>query len=251
MHMQQEDIFGQAFLEFQMHNLSHPMDVLIDDIAQDALDPAYFFRSFEQMPTLEQLALKRARGKVLDVGAAAGCHSRWLHEHHIDVTSLEISAGACEVMRLINLPNVVEADFFAYEPEERFDTMLFLMNGLGMGQTVEGTIRLLRKAKQLLAPGGVILGDSSDIAYFVLGDNPSSDDLIWLDEQKKGLLSQSPLHHYYGMVHFSLKWKQLKNEFSWIYPDPDLLKFAAEQAELKMVKIADGPHHDFLFAFSA
>jgi SAM-dependent methyltransferase len=249
--MKNDDIFGQAFLEFLVHNSSHPIDVEIDHEEQDQLDPAYFFRSFEQMPALEQHALKLARGKVLDVGAAAGCHSRWLHEHEIDVTSLEISAGACEVMRLNKLPKVVEADFFAFEPEERFDTLLFLMNGLGMGQTVEGTVRLLQKAKQLLAPGGVIIGDSSDIAYFALGDSPSAEDLAWLNEQKKGLLTQSPFPHYYGMVHFSLKWKQLENEFSWIYPDPDLLKFAADRAELKMVKLADGPHHDFLFAFSA
>lgn len=249
--MQFNDIFGEAFLAFQQDGMAEPIAVWIDDEAQDPLDPAYFFRSFDDMPLLEQHALKHARGKVLDVGAAAGCHSLWLHKNHRDVTALEISPGACEVLRSHQLPKVVEADFFDYATTEKYDTILFLMNGLGMGQTVQGTVKLLQKAKQLLAPGGVILGDSSDIAYFALGDDPSAEDLAWLDEQKKGLLTQSPLNHYYGMVHFSLKWKQLKNEFNWIYPDPDLLKFAAEQADLKMVKLADGPHHDFLFAFSA
>lgn len=249
--MKHDDVFGEAIMEFHKFQSAEPIFVAIDHLEQDPLDPGYFFRDFDGMPLLEQEALQMARGRVLDVGAAAGCHSRWLHQHQIDVTSLEISPLACEVMRLFNLPKVIEADFFSYQPNEKFDTLLFLMNGLGMGQDVQGTIRLLQKAKQLLAPGGVILGDSSDIAYFALGDDPTSEDLAWLNAQKKGLRTQPLSHHYYGMVHFSLKWKQLKNEFSWIYPDPDLLKFAAEQADLKLVKLKDGKHHDFLFAFSA
>lgn len=233
-----DDLFGTAFLEFHAQGIDHPIQVWINGEEQDPLPPSYFFRSYEEMPEIEQLALAACGDRVLDVGAAAGCHSLWLKANGHRVRSIELSPLACDVMRQRGLTDVVCADFLAMEPVPEFDTVLFLMNGLGMGKDVEGTARLLRHAARFLHADGQIIGDSSDIAYLY-------DD----DETKRELSSQPPFDHYYGKVHFELKWKNLISEFPWIYPDPAVLRQLASLEGLDFTVVAEGPHHDYLCAF--
>jgi SAM-dependent methyltransferase len=235
-----DDIFGAAFAEFLTTDVDEPIEVWINGELQDPLPPSYFFRSYDDMPDLEQIGLACCGKKVLDVGAAAGCHSLWLQEHGHDVVAVEISPLACDVMRKRGVNQVVCTNFFDLEPEPVYDTVLLLMNGLGMGQDVQGTIDLLQHAAKFLKPGGDIVGDSSDIAYFYEDEDVA---------QKKGLSLQPPFDHYYGKVHFKLKWKDVESDFRWIYPDPRLLAFAAEANQLDYTVVAEGPHHDYLCAF--
>lgn len=229
-----DDIFGSAFQNYLASGEDEPIKVWIDGIEQDFLFPSYFFRSFDQMPSLEQNALKLAKGKTLDVGAAAGCHSLWLQENGVDVTALEISAAAAEVCRKRGVKKVICADFFEFQ-SEKFDTILLLMNGFGMGKDVEGTERLFKHAVGLLNEGGQIIGDTSDISYF---DEIDGMDMSDLNEE------------YYGLVFFELEWKELQDSFNWIYPDPSLLKEIAERNNWKFEIVKKGSHHDFLIRIS-
>ncbi|MBI1266226.1 MAG: methyltransferase domain-containing protein [Cryomorphaceae bacterium] len=230
----QDDIFGSAFQAFLASGEDAPISVWIDGIEQDGLLPSYFFRSFENMPMLEQNALKLACGKTLDVGAAAGCHAMWLQENGIDVTALEISEKAADVCSSRGVKNVVCADFFKYN-DQKFDTILLLMNGFGMGQDVEGTERLLKHAMGLLSPGGQIIGDTSDISYF--------DEIDDIDVSETS-------DAYYGCVFFELEWKDMAESFNWIYPAPALLAEIAARNMWKFEILQKGPHHDFLLRFS-
>lgn len=235
-----DDLFGMAFLEFNEQGNDCPIQVWINGEEQDPLPPSYFFRSYNDMPALEQIALAACGDRVLDVGAAAGCHSVWLQANGHRVRSVELSPLACDVMRQRGLTDVVCADFLSLEPVAEFDTVLFLMNGLGMGKDVEGTGQLLQHAARFLKPGGEIIGDSSDIAYLYEDEE---------GEAKRELSSQPPFDHYYGKVHFKLKWKELISEFPWIYPDPAVLRQLASSQGLDFTVVAEGPHHDYLCAF--
>ena len=237
--MQNDDVFGKAFLAYVEDRDCEPISVWLDGEEQPPLDVGYFFRSYDEMPELEQRALQMCGPKTLDIGAAAGCHSRWLAQQELEVHSLEISPGACKVLRTSELPRILEGDFLSLEIDEKYDTLLFLMNGLGMGQDPEGTLRLLEKAKSLLNPGGQILGDTSDISYF---REPET--------KKRGLTFQSSFDHYYGKVHFLTKWRSFKSSFNWIYPDPKLLETLAQQAGLRAEMIQEGPHYDYLYRFT-
>ncbi len=233
-----DDVFGMAFQEYHSNGVAPSIKVEINGEEQEPLHVDYFFRTVAEMPEMEQIALDRCRGRILDVGAAAGCHSVALNDRKLNVTSLEISSLSCDVMRMRGLKDVVCADFLAFRPDVSFDTILFLMNGLGMGQTVEGTVNLLKHAKSMLSPGGEIIGDTSDLVYLYDEDF----------QTKRGLSLQSSFDHYYGKVHFNLQWKHVKTSFDWIYPDPDMLDWCAKQAGLKLELIQEGPHYDYLFA---
>jgi 2-polyprenyl-3-methyl-5-hydroxy-6-metoxy-1,4-benzoquinol methylase len=97
----------------------------------------YLFRSVQKMPLLERLALKKCIGKTFDVGACAGSHALELQKEGIDVTALEISKLCCDIMEKRGVKKVNCSDIYNYEGEE-YDTILLLMNGIGLAGTIDG-----------------------------------------------------------------------------------------------------------------
>src|ERR1035437_6027899 len=118
----------------------------------DELPVPYLFRTFEEMPELEQKALTMAKGKILDVGAGAGCHSRALQKMGKTVSAIDISPGAVEVMQKSGVLSARHSDFFALE-DEQYDTILFLMNGAGVAGTVDNLPVFFEKLKTVLEIG--------------------------------------------------------------------------------------------------
>jgi SAM-dependent methyltransferase len=116
------------------------------------------------MPSLEQTALRLAEGRILDVGAGSGCHSLALLEMGKDVMSIDISPLAVNVMldKGIDAQNI---NLFDEKFKETFDTVLMLMNGSGIIGRLENMEMFFKKMKQILAPGGCVLMDSSDLRY--------------------------------------------------------------------------------------
>ena len=116
-----------------------------DEIPVDGL-----FRSFAQMPVLEQTALRLAEGRILDVGAGSGCHCMALKEMGKEAVAIDISPLSVSVMtdkgidaRLMNLYD----DKF----KETFDTVLMLMNGSGIIGRLENMGAFFKKMNQILS----------------------------------------------------------------------------------------------------
>ena len=131
-------------------------------------------------PKLEQKALQLAKGKVLDVGCGAGSHSLTLqNDRNLDVTSIDISENAIKACRLRGLKKAKVQDIMTLE-NEKFDTILLLMNGTGIFGTLKETPKFLQKLKSLFNPNGQILIDSSDIIYMFDDDEDGGK---WIPEQ--------------------------------------------------------------------
>ena len=47
--------------------------------------------------------------------------------------------------------------------DEPFDTVLMMMNGLGLSETLAGLRRFFRRARRLVRPDGQVLADSTDV----------------------------------------------------------------------------------------
>ncbi len=225
------DIFGAAIKAYFEGDENAEISVIIDDQEDESIPARTFFRGFEEMPKAEQTALQLCTGRVLDVGAAAGCHALHLQSLGLDVVALDSSAGCCEVMKQRNIEQVIHQDFFHYEDENKFDTILLLMNGLGIAGTVERSPVLFEKLKSLLRPGGKVLTDSSD--------------LIYLYEDEDGSFS-IPMEKYYGEVEFKIGFKEEQEQFPWVYLDPDMLEAAANESGWKVDFISHGDHFDYL-----
>ena len=140
-----KDLFGKAILDFQTNN--SPEDLITETSISEAdeMSVAYLFRSYEEMPKLEQKALQLAKGKVLDVGCGAGSHSLTLqNDRKLDVTSIDISPNAIEACQLRGLKKAKVQDIMTVE-NEKFDTILLLMNGTGIFGTLMETPLFLEK----------------------------------------------------------------------------------------------------------
>lgn len=229
----QHDPIGQAVLDY-FHGITGDSILVKTDIAEDeTLSPGYFFRTYDQMPVQEKEALKRCKGKVLDIGAGAGAHSIWLKEQGLNVVSIDISPLSCETMRQRGLTGVICGDIYSLR-DVKFDTILLLMNGAGVAQTIAGLPVLLNHLKQLLHPGGRILADSSDLLYLFTDENGES----WID-----IASDT----YYGEMEYQLIYKQVKGKkFPWLFVDPDTLTDWAEKSGLRVVNKITGDHFDYL-----
>ena len=232
-----KDLFGKAILDFQTNN--SPEDLITETSISEAdeMSVAYLFRSYDEMPKLEQKALQLAKGKVLDVGCGAGSHSLNLqNDRNLDVTSIDISPYAIQACQLRGLKNAKVQDIMTLE-NEKFDTILLLMNGTGIFGTLKETPNFIQKLKSLLNPNGQILIDSSDIIYMFDDD----------EDGGKWIFGNG----YYGELTFTVSYKnETENEFPWLYLDYNTLQNAAFANGLQSELILEGEHYDYLVRLS-
>jgi cyclopropane fatty-acyl-phospholipid synthase-like methyltransferase len=167
------------------------------------------------------------------VGCGAGSHSLYLqNERNIDVHSIDISENAIQACSLRGLKNAQAIDILNLE-NEKYDTILLLMNGTGIFETLEKTTIYLQKLKSLLNPNGQILIDSSDIIYMFDEDEDGGK---WI-----------PSDTYYGELTFNLHYKnETEESFPWLYLDYNTLQNAAFANGLQCQLIMEGDHFDYL-----
>lgn len=232
-----KDLFGKAILDFQTNN--SPEDLITETSISEAdeMSVAYLFRSYDEMPKLEQKALQLAKGKVLDVGCGAGSHSLTLqNDRNLEVISIDISPNAIRACDLRGLKNAKVQDIMTLE-NEKFDTILLLMNGTGIFGTLKETPNFLQKLKSLLNTNGQILIDSSDIVYMFDDDEDGGK---WI-----------PGAGYYGELTFTVSYKNETEEtFQWLYLDYNTLQNAAFANGLQCELILEGEHFDYLAKLS-
>ena len=226
---------GRAIADYQKDKRAARLRVFSPMFEEDEMPLPTLFRTYDSMPEIERKALDMARGKSLDVGAAAGCHSLVLQERGIDVTAIDISPLSVEAMKERGVRNVREQDFFelgsrqhvSTQEDEQYDTILMLMNGIGIVGTLARMPAFFRLLDRILAPGGQVLCDSSDISYVFEGDMPEMD--------------------YYGEQSFRMQYKDTIGEpFPWLYIDADRLKQVAEENGYQAEVVAEGEHYDYL-----
>jgi SAM-dependent methyltransferase len=233
-----KDLFGKAILDYQTNN--SPEDLITETSISEAdeMSVAYLFRNFSEMPKLEQKALQLAKGKVLDVGCGAGSHALELqNERKLDVTAIDISENAVKACQLRGIENVKVANILDLDSENKFDTILLLMNGTGIFGTLNETAKYLQKLKSLLNEGGQILIDSSDLIYM-------------FDQDEYGAYS-IPADGYYGELTFTVQYKgETEETFPWLYLDYNTLQNAALANDLQCELVAEGEHFDYLAKLS-
>lgn len=123
-----------------------------------------FFRSEAGMGPVERAALAGARGRILDLGAGAGAHAKVLMRRGLRVTAAEVLPEGREALRDEGVEDVRDGGLETVAEGERFDTVLVLMNGLGLAGTLSRLPAFLQGLAAVLAPGGQVLADSTDPA---------------------------------------------------------------------------------------
>lgn len=229
----EKDPMGAAIFDYYQNKKADRLRVFSSQFDEDEIPVKQLFRGFRQMPLLEQTALKLAQGKILDVGAGSGCHALTLQEMNKEVCAIDISPLSVEVMKAQGVKDVRLLNLFDEHFRETFDTILMLMNGSGIIGRIEHMPAFFLRMKQLLAPGGCILMDSSDLKY--------------LFEEEDGSFLIDIAGDYYGQVDFQMQYKEVKGEsFEWLYIDPQTLELYAAEHGFNVEIVKRGKHYDYL-----
>ena len=219
-----KDLMGRAIWDYYYQENPEDLQTETSISELDDLPVSYLFRDYQEMNALEKKALDSSFGKVLDVGSGAGSHSLYLqNERKLEVTALDISPKSIEVCKARGVKNAICEDLLQFS-EKDFDTILLLMNGTGIFQSLEHIDQYLQKLKSLVAENGQILLDSTDILY------------MYDQDEDGGVLV--PATGYYGELDYYLHYKgESELPMKWLYLDFDTLENAAIANGFKIQKI--------------
>lgn len=219
-----KDLMGRAIWDYYYQENPEDLQTETSISELDDLPVSYLFRDYQEMNALEKKALDLSFGKVLDVGSGAGSHSLYLqNERKLEVTALDISPKSIEICKARGVKNAICEDLLQFS-EKNFDTVLLLMNGTGIFQSLEHIDQYLQKLKSLVAENGQILIDSTDILY------------MYDQDQDGGVLV--PATGYYGELDYYLHYKgESELPMKWLYLDFDTLENAAIANGFKIQKI--------------
>ena len=227
------DPMGVAIADFYKNGIAGRLRVLSSMFDEDEIPVAHLFREEDEMGELELKALGLSKGRILDVGAGAGCHALALQDRGMEVTAIDVSPLSVEVMTKSGIDDARLVNLYDETLCEKFDTILMLMNGSGIIGKIANMPQFFARIDQLLAEGGQVLLDSSD--------------LIFLFEDEDGGVDIDLAGEYYGEVDFTMQYKNIKGEtFDWLYIDFETLAFHATENGFEAELVMQGEHYDYL-----
>ena len=228
-----KDPMGAAIADYFTKGRAAKLRVFSSQFDEDEIPAEQLFRTFDEMPVLEQEALRRATGKILDCGAGSGCHALALQDMGKQVEAIDISPLSVETMQKRGVRQAYCVNLFDEHYLQKFDTILMLMNGSGIIGKLENMSTFFAKIKQLLNPGGCIYMDSSDLRY------------LFEDEDGSFLIDLAG--GYYGEIDFRMQYKQVKGDtFDWLYIDFQTLSYYASENGFRAELVKEGEHYDYL-----
>jgi hypothetical protein len=149
-----------------------------------------------------------------------------------DVTALDVSGGACQVMRMRGIEKVIQSDLFEYAGES-FDTLLLLMNGIGICENIEKLDSFLDRLPEIVNKNGQCIFDSTNLIYLYQGHDRGVE--LNINED------------YYGEIQFRLEYDDyFTSSFKWLYIDFDTISWMSEKKGMKAEKVMDGENYHYL-----
>lgn len=227
------DPMGAAIDEYARTGRASRLRVLSSMFDEDEIPVAHLFRTLADMSELERRALDLATGHTLDVGAGAGCHTLEQQGRGAQVTAIDISPLSCEAMKRRGVADARCINLFDPTLTGPFDTILMLMNGTGIVGELRNMPDFLQRIRELLAPDGQVLIDSSDLKY--------------LYENEDGTYDIDPMGPYYGQVDYQMLYRKVKGaSFGWLYLDYKTLEMLCNVNGMRCELVLEGPHYDYL-----
>lgn len=204
------DVYGLALYDYYRYGKADELKLHTSYGEIEVMPVDWFFRDEGDFPELERIALGMAQGATLDIGAGAGSHAVFLYDKGVAIHTLDTSDYCVKIMRERGLPNVLHQSVWQPLPR-RFDTLLLLMNGIGLVEDLSKLRSFFKIAHDRLNPGGRILLDSSDLSYLY-------------DDQD--VFARPEL----GKIQYQYEYRGVKGaKFSWLYVDFRTLKQIAEE----------------------
>ena len=163
------DAFGEQLWSY--YKTGEPQYDLLerDDgfIAIGVSGPRLYFSSYDEWDALDRRAITFARGRVLDVGCAAGRHALHLQRKGHDVTGIDDSPLSIRVARLrgVKKARVLAIEEIGTFPRESFETVILLGNNFGLFGSLPKARRLLRTLQTITSEDATIVARALDLRH--------------------------------------------------------------------------------------
>ena len=253
-----EELFGpsawgplaRALADFHAGVRTATLRVYSDEGELDPMPAAVFFRGREGLRPADREALARVRGRVLDGGAGAGSLALLLQADGVEVTAVEVIPEAVEIMRARGVLDARAGRLEDLPETGAFDTILLLMNGTALAGTLDGLAPLLQALARLLAPGGQVLVDSTD-----LGEG-GAEGVMEVGEGREGHARREGEEGgggadadeaYPGELHYQLEYRGTRGApFPQLFVDPGTLVHAAGEEGWDVEVVWRGEEEEYL-----
>jgi len=191
------DVFGRALLEWSNGGTAPEVVERDDGFFDVGAGPEVYLSGLRGWPPAERQSMRLVRGRVLDLGCAAGRVALHLQQGAVDVVGLDASPLACEAATSRGVHEVW------CQPLERlgsslgsFDSVIMFGNNFGLFGTAQGARRRLTEWARHTKPTARIFVESTN-AYF--GGAPSMDRGYYRRNVARGLLpGQARFRYHYG-----------------------------------------------------
>lgn len=199
-----KDLFGKALLDYYQNSFVPPLLLHNEYGPPETIPIDRFFWREDKFPDLELFALNQIHGKILEVGAGTGRHTLYMQNQGHNVSAMDISTSCGILMKKMGVEKIIIGDIYAYN-ENNYDTIIMLMNGIGIAGYISRLKKLLKHLKKILNPEGQLLLDSSDISYLYDGN-------------------ELPGDRYFGELKFHYEYRGIHDDpISWLYIDQNSL----------------------------
>ncbi len=201
--MNNKDILGEALKNYYLSGISERITVHTSYGPDEEYVSEYFFRSEEELPEIEEYALLQCNNRILEIGSGAGSHALFLQNVGQNITAMDLSGGCVNVMLNRGVKKIIHGDVFQFNLRE-YDTIIMLMNGIGLVGSLTGLMIFLDKMEKITSPGSQLIFDSTDVRY-VLKERIKTD-------------------HYIGQVKYQFEYRDKQGPwFDWLFIDPGKL----------------------------
>ena len=157
------DAYGAELLATYAGENEHEIVERDDGYIEAAHTAKTYFSEYSSWSAAEKKALRRVRGRVLDVGCGAGRHALYLQARGFDVLAADVSPGAVRVSRLRGVKKVRCLGIDELSPAlGLFDTIILFGNNFGLFGSGRRAHRLLRRFTRMTSEQGRIIAQCVD-----------------------------------------------------------------------------------------
>jgi SAM-dependent methyltransferase len=222
-----DEVFETALQDYYNNEFSGKLLIHNYYGEPDEMDLGVYLRDESELLEIEHQALELCNGKTLDVGAGLGAMTLILQKRGISVDALEISDRFCRIMQKQGVVSILKKDFFVDKINQQYDTLLFLMNGLGICSRFADLPNFFARVNSMLKPEGQVLLDSSDVGYVYE--------------------TVSPRNEYFGELDYQYEYKKQRGPwFKWLYVDSITLTKEAAKNGFNLEVIASEDSGQYL-----
>lgn len=158
-----EDAHGHAIYDYFKKKTGYEIIERDDGYVDISGGPAAYFREYRDWGKHEKEAMKRVKGRVLDIGCGAGRHALYLQNKGFEIVGVDISPLAIKVCKERGLRYAEVLSITQVSSKlGKFDTILMLGNNFGLFENPRRAGWLLRRFKSITSKNARIIAETRD-----------------------------------------------------------------------------------------